>query len=333
MVHCDTTSSDLREHAIKAFKAVLLARAFDTKISALYRAGKITGGVYLGRGHETVAACGGVFLRKGYDVIAPFIREQAARITWGEPIIEAARAYLGSALGCMRGRDGNVHRGVPAEGSMAPISHLGSTVALINGCLIAKRMDGLFPGPVGVAFCGDGTTSTGAFHEAANMASVEQLPLVLVVTNNQFAYSTPNVREFGQTDLANRGRGYNYTVHEVDGTDFMAVLTTFRNAVTNAREGKGPQWVLAKTLRMCGHGEHDDASYIPKELKEEYAAKDPVLVAERQLIEAGWITPQEVEELKKQYADEVQVAVSTAQREPEPDPFREDWNATVWRPY
>ena len=167
---------------------MLLARAFDTKISSLYKAGKITGGVYLGRGHEAIAACGGVFLTAGYDVIAPFIREQAARVTWGEPIIEAARAYLGSALGYMKGRDGNVHRGLPAEGYMAPISHLGSTVAFVIGCLFAKRLDGKLPGPVGVAFCGDGTTSTGAFHEAANMANVERLPLVLVVTNNQFAY-------------------------------------------------------------------------------------------------------------------------------------------------
>ena len=272
---------------------MLLARAFDTKISSLYKAGKITGGVYLGRGHEAIAACGGVFLTAGYDVIAPFIREQAARVTWGEPIIEAARAYLGSALGYMKGRDGNVHRGLPAEGYMAPISHLGSTVAFVIGCLFAKRLDGKLPGPVGVAFCGDGTTSTGAFHEAANMANVERLPLVLVVTNNQFAYSTPNIREFGEASLADRGRGYGFTVHETDGTDFMATLETFRTAVNNAREGRGPQWVLAKTLRMCGHGEHDDASYIPRELKEEYEKKDPVAVAERQLLAAGWLTPEE----------------------------------------
>ena len=277
-----------------------------------------------GRGHEAIAACGGVFLTAGYDVIAPFIREQAARITWGEPIIEAARAYLGSALGYMKGRDGNVHRGLPAEGYMAPISHLGSTVAFVIGCLFAKRLDGKLPGPVGVAFCGDGTTSTGAFHEAANMANVERLPLVLVVTNNQFAYSTPNIREFGEASLADRGRGYGFTVHETDGTDFMATLETFRAAVNNAREGRGPQWVLAKTLRMCGHGEHDDASYIPEELKEEYEKKDPVAIAERQLLTAGWLTPEETAVLKKQYADEVQLAVAAAQREPEPDPFREN---------
>ena len=99
MAHGDTTLPDLQASALKAYQAILLARAFDTKISSLYKAGKITGGVYLGRGHEAIAACGGVFLTAGYDVIAPFIREQAARVAWGEPIIEAARAYLGSALG------------------------------------------------------------------------------------------------------------------------------------------------------------------------------------------------------------------------------------------
>lgn len=333
MASCDSITSQLKDPAIKAFQAIILARTFETKISALYKAGKITGGVYLGRGHEAIAACGGVFLKSGYDVIAPFIREQAARLTWGEPIIEAARAYLGSALGCMKGRDGNVHRGLPAEGYVAPISHLGSTIAFINGCLFAKRMDGLFPGPVGVAFCGDGTTSTGAFHEAANMANVENLPLILVVTNNKFAYSTPNIREFGDADLAQRGKGYGFNVYEIDGTDFLTTLSTFKSAVDNARAGNGPQWILANTLRMCGHGEHDDASYIPAELKQEYLKKDPPAVAERQLLELGWLTQEEIEDIKKDAAEQVQTAVATAQKEIEPDPFRENWVATVWKPY
>lgn len=97
--------------------------------------------------HEAIAACGGVFLTAGYDVIAPFIREQAARVAWGEPIIEAARAYLGSALGYMKGRDGNVHRGLPAEGYMAPISHLGSSVAFVNGCLSPNGWTASFRAP------------------------------------------------------------------------------------------------------------------------------------------------------------------------------------------
>lgn len=310
---------------------MVVARTFDTKISSLYKAGKITGGVFTGKGHETIAACGAIFLDSSKDVIAPFIREQAARLVWGEPIIEAARSYIGSVLGYTKGRDGNVHRGQPHLGYAAPISHLGSTIAYVNGCLFAKKLDGTLEGCAGVAFCGDGTSSTGAFHEAANTAKVENLPLVLVVTNNQFAYSTPNVAEFGNTSLADRGRGYGFTVHETDGTDFMATLMTFEKAVKAAKEGYGPQWVLANTLRMCGHGEHDDASYIPKELKEQF--EDPMIVAKRQLMEAGWLNEAQDNHFAAQAADEVQLALATAQREPEPDPFAEDWCATAWRSY
>lgn len=310
-----------------------MSRSFDSKISSLYKAGKITGGVFLGRGHEAIAAASGVFTRRGYDVIAPFIREQAARIAWGEPIIEAARSYLGSALGVMRGRDGNVHRGVPREGYIVPISHLGGTAAVVLGSLFAKKLDGLLPGPIGLVFAGDGTTSTGAFHEGCNLAVTENLPLIMVVTNNQFAYSTPNVKEFGKANLADRGRGYGMAVHEVDGTDLFALLHVFEKAVASAREGLGPQWVLADTLRMCGHGEHDDASYIPQEIKAKYAAKDPLDVAERQITEEGLLTEQEIQELKSQYVDEVQAAVAQAQREPEPDPFRDSWESTVWTPF
>lgn len=323
----------MKETAIKAFKAMLLARSFDSKIASLYKAGKITGGVFLGRGHEAIAAAAGVYARKNYDIIAPFIREQAARCAWGEPIIEAARSYLGSVLGYMKGRDGNVHRGDPREGYFASISHLGGIGSVILGGLFAKKLDGLMPGPVGIAFAGDGTTSTGAFHEACNMAAAENLPLIMVVTNNQFAYSTPNIKQFGRANLADRGRGYGMTVHEVDGTDLMATLEVFDKAFKSARSGEGPQWVLATTLRRCGHGEHDDASYIPAEMREMYADKDPMDVAEKQMLSAGWLTDDEIRQLKKEYTDEVQLAVAQAQREPEPDPFRDDWASTVWAPF
>ncbi len=312
---------------------MLTARAFDSKISSLYKAGKITGGVFLGRGHEAIAASGGVFVRMGEDVFAPFIREQAGRLAYGEPIIEAARSYLGSALGYTKGRDGDVHRAKPDIGYVIPISHLGATVAVVLGELFAKKLDGTLEGHIGMVFCGDGTTSTGAFNEACNLAAVESLPLVLVVSNNQFAYSTPNTHEFGCKNLTDRGRGFGMETYEVDGTDLLATLQVFKTAVDRARAGHGPQWILANTLRMCGHGEHDDASYIPAEVKEQFADRDPVAVAEQQLLECGWITAEEVAIWKDESTNEVQAAVAQAQREPEPDPFREDWSATVWRPY
>lgn len=321
----------MKEAALRAYEAMVMARAFDTKASALYKAGKVFGGVFLGRGHESIAACEAVFLRKGHDVYAPFIREQAGRCAWGDSVLESARTYFGSVEGCMRGRDGNVHWGHPLEGTPAPISHLGAMVAVVAGMMMAKRMQGVTDA-VGVACCGDGATSVGAFHEACNLIAVQKLPVVVVVSNNQFAYSTPNAEEFA-CDLQDRGRGYGMAAHACDGTDFMQTLEVMQRAIAAARRGEGPQWVVATTLRMCGHGEHDDSSYIPAELKAAYADRDPLAVARRQLLALGWLTEQQDADLLARSTDEVQRLVAQAQKEPPPDPATEDWHATSWRPW
>src|SRR5881396_534210 len=167
--------STLRDEYILACRWMLLARTLDEKLASLYRAGKIHGGVFLGRGQEALSVSIGLALRKG-DVFAPLIRDQAGRLAFGEPILDAVRTYLGSALGPMRGRDGNIHRGRPREGLFAMISHLGAMVPTVAGALLAHRMKGI-TGTVGATCLGDGATSTGAFHEAMNMAAVERLPL------------------------------------------------------------------------------------------------------------------------------------------------------------
>src|ERR1019366_5881582 len=164
----------VRESHLTAFRFMLRARLLDDKFAALYRTGKIHGGVFL----------------KKTDVFAPLIRDAAGRMAFGEPIIDAVRNYLGSALGPILGRDGNVHRGRPQEGYLPMISHLGAMVSVVNGVLFARRLKKI-SGTVGAACLGEGATSTGAFHEALNQAAVEKLPLVLVVADNQFAYSTP----------------------------------------------------------------------------------------------------------------------------------------------
>ncbi len=323
--------SEWKETALKAYRAMEMARAFDTKLSALYKAGKIYGGVFTGRGHEAIAACEGVYLQKGHDVYTPFIREQAGRCAWGDSVLESARSYFGSALGLMRGREGNVHWGNPREGTLAPISHLGAMIPVVAGMLMAKRMQGE-KDFVGVVCIGDGTTSVGATHEGCNLIAVEKLPVVVVVTNNQFAYSTPNEQEFACKSLCDRGVGYGMTTHECDGTDFLQTLEVMGRAIAAARAGEGPQWVVANTLRMCGHGEHDDAAYIPQELKDRFADRDPLAVARRQVQEQGWLTADEIAAIQSECADEVQRAMAQAQKEPTPNPATEDWSATSWKP-
>src|SRR6266498_5846882 len=175
----DSAVSTFRADYSKAFRWMLLARTLDDKFASLYRAGKIHGGVFLGRGQEALSVSAGIALRKG-DVFAPLIRDQAGRLAFGEPILDAVRTYLGSALGPMRGRDGNIHRGRPREGLLPMISHLGAMISIVNGMLCARRLRNV-TGIVGATSIGDGGTSTGAFHEAINLAAVEKLPLVLIV--------------------------------------------------------------------------------------------------------------------------------------------------------
>jgi acetoin:2,6-dichlorophenolindophenol oxidoreductase subunit alpha len=314
-----------REVSLKAYRIMLLARVLDDKFASLYRAGKIHGGVFLGRGQEALSVAIGVSLREG-DIFAPMIRDQAGRLAFGEPMLDAVRNYLGSALGPMRGRDGNVHRGRPQQGQLAMISHLGAMISVVNGALLARRMKGI-TGTVGVASLGEGATSTGAFHEALNQAAVEKLPLVLVVADNQYAYSTPNSRQFACASLADRAAGYGIQGHTVDGTDLAACLKVVGDAIARARSGQGPQLVVARLLRLCGHGEHDDAHYVDPKLKNSPLGRDCIKVAEGVLLNQNWITADTLTEWRTETTQKVEEAVAKVQREPAPNPFAENWIA------
>ncbi len=310
---------------VKAYRAMLLARVLDDKFASLYRAGKIHGGVFLGRGQEALSAAIGVALREG-DVFAPLIRDLAGRLAFNEPILDGVRNYFGSTLGPMRGRDGNVHRGRPREGQLAMISHLGAMISVVNGALFARRMKNI-TGTVGVATCGDGATSTGSFHEALNQAAVEKLPLVMVVADNQYAYSTPTSRQFACRSLVDRAVGYGIPGYEVDGTDLAACLRVVGGAIVRARAGQGPQLVVAHLLRLCGHGEHDDANYIDPQLKSSALGGDCLKRAEDFLRQQGWADVETLAQWRSETIHKVEEAVATVQREPTPDPFTETWSA------
>lgn len=306
---------------------MIISRVLEAKLSSLYKAGKIVGGVYLGTGQEAFSAAIGCSLNPERDIFAPLIRDQAGRLGFGEPLIEATQTYLGSALGPMRGRDGNVHRGRPRERRLAMISHLGTSVSVVAGMLVARRLKGEMSGVVGAACVGDGATSTGAFHEGLNLAAVERLPLVVMVADNQFAYSTPREQQFACGSLVDRARGYGVEGIEVDGTDFFACLEAVHRAVEAARGGRGPQLVVGRMLRLCGHGEHDDASYVPPEMRSSELGRDCLSYGIEQSLEEGLVTNEEIEDWRERAASEVQAAVAKAQTEPGPDPYREDWRA------
>jgi acetoin:2,6-dichlorophenolindophenol oxidoreductase subunit alpha len=313
----------MRDRYVKAYRTMLLARLLDDKLASLYRAGKIHGGVFLGRGQEALSVSIGLALHEG-DIFAPLIRDLAGRLAFKETILDSIRTYFGSELGPMRGRDGNIHRGRPREGLHAMISHLGAMISVVNGGLFARRMKGI-QGTVGVTCCGDGATSTGAFHEALNQAAVEKLPLVLVVADNQYAYSTPTSLQFACKSLADRAAGYGVTGHEVDGTDLGECLQVVGDAIARARANQGPQLVVARLLRLCGHGEHDDSSYIEASLKLSELGRDCLKVAEDFLLQQEWADAAQLARWRGEVVQKIEEAVATVQREPSPDPFAEKW--------
>ena len=317
--------SSLRDAYVEAYRVMLLARLLDDKFASLWRMGKIFGGVFLGRGQEALSASIGMALQKG-DIFAPLIRDAAGRLAFGEPILDAVRTYLGSALGPMRGRDGNVHRGRPKEGLLPMISHLGAMIPVVNGVLMAHRFKGI-TGTVGAACIGEGGTSTGAFHEGLNQAAVEKLPLVLIIADNQYAYSTPTTRQFACTSLLDKAAGYGVEGESVDGTNLSACLEVVNNAVGKARAGGGPQLVVARLLRLCGHGEHDVAEYVDPKLKSSAIGRDCLKVAESYLLEHQWADGTTIAAWRTEAAQKVEESVAKVRRESGPDPYKEDWCA------
>ena len=204
------------------------------------------------------------------------------------------------------------------------ISHLGAMISVVCGMLKSRQFRGI-PDTVGASCIGDGGTSTGAFHEAMNLAAVEKLPLVVAVANNQFAYSTPTDRQYACRNLVDRAAGYGAEGYEVDGTDLTACLAVFEKAVSRARAGPGPQLVVGKLLRLCGHGAHDDGAYIPDLIKQTPLGQDCLKLARQKMLDKNWATVSELGIMEAAAAEIVQQAVASAQRDPVPDPSHETW--------
>jgi acetoin:2,6-dichlorophenolindophenol oxidoreductase subunit alpha len=318
---------------VQHLRWMLLARMADDRAATLYRQGALAGSAFLGRGQEAFSAAGAMMLRDG-DILAPLIRDLAARLAFGEPLIDGFRTCLGKRTGPMRGRDGNIHRGVYAgpRRQLAMVSHLGAMVAAVSGALMARRIQGRQQGPdraVGLVSLGDGAMAAGAAHEGLNVAGVERLPLVLMLANNQLSYSTGNDRSFACARLVDRAAAYGFTGRTCDGTDADACLATMAEAIDAARSGAGPQMVVADLLRLAGHGEHDDAAYVPSELRSRFG--DCLSLTERTLRATGILTDEDLARMREEARAAVQAACEAAQAEAAADPALDDWQALSTR--
>ncbi len=298
-------------------RLMVLSRAVENKLNRLFLQGRVRGRLISGRGQEAIPV-GAATCVDARDLLCPAHRDLGAHLARGTTPEEVFLQYLWRVGGPSQGRDGDVHFGVWQKGVLPMISQLPDSWPIAVGLALAKQREGT--GGVVLAFCGDGATSTGTWHESVNLASVWQVPVVLIVENNQYAYSTPNSLQFRVASLAERAAAYGIPGVRVDGNDVAAVYEVVGRAVAAARAGAGPTLIEAVTMRMDGHAIHDPAQYVPRELLEHWRRRDPIELFAARLEGAGLLHAGALEDLRRRAEAEVERAYEVAQTAPEPDP-------------
>jgi pyruvate dehydrogenase E1 component alpha subunit len=306
-----------RSDLVGMYRNMLLSRGVEERGRTLFKQGKVPGSFYTGLGNEASAVAFGTAMAPE-DVGTPIQRNMAIHLCRGTEPWRILAQYMGRADGPTRGREGNVHFAEFDLGLIQMVSHLPAMLPVAVGCALAFRIRN--EPRVALGWFGDGASARGDAHEAMNFAGVRELPVVFVCNNNQYAYSTPNRLEFAIDHLAERAAAYGFEGVLVDGTDVLAVFREARAAIEKAREGGGPTLIETLTLRMEGHGIHDDASYVPRELLEEYRKRDPIDQFDTWLVEHAGFTDDERTDLELGIRELLNDAVRRAEASPEPDP-------------
>ena len=291
---------------------MLLMRATEERALTLYRQGKVPGSYYDGRGQEAVSV-GSSFALSPSDRACILHRDLGAHLVRGVKPGRVLAQMMGREGGITRGRDGNMHFGDRKLGCVGMVSMLPDMALVACGLALSFQMRR--EPRVAMTWFGEGSTANGVWHEAMNLAGVSKLPVVFILENNQFAYSTPNDREFAVDPVA-RAEGYGFPGIKVDGNDVEAVFEAAAEATERARRGGGPTLIEAETMRMHGHGAHDDMRYVPKELFEHWSQRDPIENYESKLSAEGV----DVEAIHTSVREELEGETEWALAQPMPDP-------------
>ncbi len=300
------------EDRIWLLRAMLLMRGLEERAMTLYRQGKVPGSFYDGYGQEAVSA-GAAFAMGPEDRLCILHRDLAAHLIRGVTPAQILGQYLGRETGITHGRDGNVHFGDRRLGCVGMVSMLPDMMLVATGMAMAFKLRG--ERRCALTWFGDGSTSRGDFHEAMNWAGVQKLPVVFILENNQYAYSTPLDKQFA-VDPVERAAAYGFVGVTVDGNDVEAMFEAARAARERALAGEGPTLIEAVTMRMHGHAAHDDMKYVPKEQVEEWRKRDPIDRQETRLREAGV----DVDSIRTAVQAEIDAAAEEALASPMPDP-------------
>ena len=304
-----------RDDRANLMRYMTMMRVAEERGLTLYRQGKVPGSFYDGCGQEAISV-GAAYTLAPEDRMCILHRDLGAHFVRGVTPDRYLANYMGREGGVTGGKDGNMHFGDRALGCVGMVSMLPDMALVAAGMALAFKTRG--EPRVAMTFFGEGSTANGQWHEAMNLAAVQHLPVVYVLENNQFAYSTPNELEFA-VDPVVRARSYGFPGLTVDGNDVEAVFEAAREAVDRARAGDGPTLIECQTMRMHGHGAHDDMSYVPPEMFEEWGARDPIDRYRERLVSAHGFNAEEIDSLTDEVRTYVEEGAAKALESPMPD--------------
>lgn len=313
----EVTPAPDRELYVRMFRTMVLHRAVEDRMVSMYRQGELLGSLYTGHWHEAIAVGTAAALRPS-DFLAPLHRDLGAHLWRGVDPKEVMASFMGKATSPTGGRDGTLHYGRLDLNIYNPPSHIPDNYPVATGAAFAfkyRHDDG-----VALAYCGDGSTGRGDFHEALNIAAVLELPCVFVVENNQYSYSTPLRLTSKSPDFATKAVAYGMPGERVDGIDVIAVHEATTRAVARARCGAGPSLIEAVTMRMHGHAEHDPADYVPREMLAEWAKRDPVEEFAAKLRDLTFVSDDDITAIKHDARQAAIDARAQAIADPMPEP-------------
>jgi TPP-dependent pyruvate/acetoin dehydrogenase alpha subunit len=286
-----------------------LIRAFETQVAALYRDGEIPGFVHTSLGQEAVAAgvCGALGRD---DYLTTTHRGHGHVLAKGADVDGMMAELFGRATGLSRGKGGSMHVADPSVGILGANAIVGAGIPLATGAALSSKL--LRQGRVAVAFFGEGAVNQGAFHEAVNLAAIWDLPVLFVCENNRYSEFTDSSTMARVADVTERAAAYGIRALAVDGNDAQAVHAAAVEAVAACRAGEGPVLVEAATYRWHGHYEGDGQPYKPADEAERWRARDPLALAEAELVAGGLATEEQLAEVRRAAEARVAQAVETA---------------------
>ena len=307
-----------REQQLELYYFMQLNRRLEDRLVRLFRQNKIVGGVYLSLGQEAISV-GTAYALEPRDWMAPMIRNIGSLLVKGFRPRDIFTQHMARYTSPTQGKDGTSHFGdLKVRHVVSPISMLGDLIPVVTGVAMAGRYLG--QKIVAMTWIGDGGSSTGAFHEGLNLAAVQRAPLVLVLENNQWAYSTPVAHQVPLKNLADRALAYGIPSRIVDGNDVLSVYQSTKEAVEECRAGRGPVLIEAKTMRMKGHAQHDPAEYVPKEMFDFWKARDPIPRFEAYLTEHKLWDAKQKSEMDARIERELDADQKFAEESPMPPP-------------